>query len=221
MRPAWIGLSAITLAACFPTPPPPAVAPAPAESHDTEQSHLLLFPEADAESLLGRAAQRGADGSWTIADARAPGCEVSVRHEWAHYRTSRKVDAHAMTSIAGGYAKVVSIEARFGRANTADIAIENTEVLRADTRGACGALVVDTVFVGHGKRVIDASAEASGSAGVHVGLVNAAPATDTATSQSDALEWTDDQAYGYSVRENPMNRWSRAVVGYVIRPRGG
>jgi hypothetical protein len=195
-------VSSIALAACSPTIPPPPLHAASAESHDTDQSHLLLFPEANAESLLGRAVQRSSDGSWTIADSRAPGCEVAVTHEKSAFHTSRKVDAHSMTSLAGGYAKIVSLEVKFGRQNTADIDIDNSEIVRGDTRGACGELVVDTVFVGHGKRSITASAQAGGSADVHVGVVNAAPSVDTGQSQADAVAWADDQAYGFTVREN-------------------
>jgi len=62
--------------------------------------------------------------------------------------------------------------------------------------------VVDTVFVGHGKRSITAAAMASGSAEVHVGVVNAAPSIDTGQSQADSISWPNDQAYGFSVREN-------------------
>jgi hypothetical protein len=188
--------------ACNPTVPPPALAPNGAESHDTDQSHLLLFPESNGESLLGRTAQRAPDGSWTLADTRAPGCEVSARHEKAAFHTSRKLDAHSLTSLAGGYARVVSLEAKFGRKNTADIDIHNTEILHADLRGACGDLVVDTVFVGHGKRSIKASAEAGGSADVHTGVLSASPKIDAAQSQDDDVAWTDDQAYGFTVHEN-------------------
>jgi len=127
---------------------------------------------------------------------------VAATHEKAAFHTSRNVDAHSMTSIAGGYAKLVSLEAKFGRQNTADIDIDNTEILHADIRGACGAVVVDTVFVGHGKRNIMASAQAAGSAQVHAGLINAAPGIDTGQSRTDTLSWTDPQAYGFSVREN-------------------
>ena len=146
--------------------------------------------------------QRSADGSWTIADTRAPGCEVASTHEKAAFHTSRKLDVHSLTSLAAGYSKVVSLEVKFGRQNSADIDIDNTEILRADTRGACGELVVDKVFVGHGKRVIAASAQVAGSADVHVGVVNAGPSVDTGQSQTDAVTWADDQAYGFTVREN-------------------
>jgi Domain of unknown function (DUF4384) len=182
--------------------PPPALAPASAESHATEQAHLLLFPQANAESLLGRAVQKSSDGSWTIADALAPGCEVSVSREAATFHSSRKVQAHSMTSLAGGYAKLVSVEAKFGQENVADIEVDNTQILHGDMRGACGEFVVDTVFVGHGKRRIEASALTTGKAGVNVGLVSAAPDVDTGASQDDALDWSDDQAYGFRTREN-------------------
>ena len=199
----------LALLACSPTLPPPTLAPAPDTARDTDQNHLLLFPEANAESLLGRAVMRSADGVWTIAEARAPGCEVQVTHEKAQYHSSRKVDAHSMTSLAGGYAKVLSLELKCGRQNTASVDIDNSEILRADTRGGCGDLVVDTVFVGHGKRSIAASAEAGGGASVQAGLVSASPSVDTGQSQTDAIEWKDDQAYGFTVRQDaktePLN----------------
>ena len=183
---------------CSPTLPPPSLAPAPQQSHDTEQSHLLLFPIADPETLLGRAVQVTADGGWTIADERAPGCEVAVHREAAGFHSSRQVDMHSMTSLSAGYAKFVDIEAKFGRANTADIDIDNTAILRADTRGACGELIVDTVFVGRGKRSIVASAQAAASANVNVGVISASPGFDTGSKVVDALEWKDEQAYGFT-----------------------
>jgi hypothetical protein len=188
-----------SLGACV-SPPP--LAPASPETYSTEQAHLLLFPQADAESLLGRAVQKFPDGSWTIADARAPGCQVSVTRQSARFHSSRTVQAHTMTSLAGGYAKVVSVQVKFGRENVGEIDVDNSQILRADMRGACGELVVDTVFVGHGKRRIGASSVAAGKADIITGVTHAAPAVDTGQSQEDAIEWSDDEAYGFSTREN-------------------
>jgi hypothetical protein len=190
------------LAACQPVAAPPALAPAPSASRATDQANLLLFPQTDAESLLGRAAQRAADGSWTIADARAPGCQVSATHDQAAFHAHRTIQAHSLTSLAGGWRAIVSIDARFGRDNAADIEIDNTEVIRGDMRGMCGDLVVDTVFVGHGKRTIHASAETKAAADVQAGVGAGAPKVEAAQSQDDALAWTDDQAYGFTVLEN-------------------
>ena len=182
--------------------PQGALAEAGSETRAVDQANLLLFPQGDAKALLGQSASVGADGAWTVADARAPGCEVAVRREKASFKSTRRVDAHFMTSIAANYAKVISLEARFGRRNTAEIVVGNTEILRADTRGACGDMIVDTVFVGRGKRTVTANAEAGGNANVQVGLVKAAPKVDAARSQDDVIEWSDDQAYGFSVKKN-------------------
>lgn len=195
---ARLALLVSLVVACSPTLPPPDLRPAPKQSMETDQAHLLLFPQSDAASLLGRAVHVTGDGGWTIADARAPGCEVAVREEAARYHTARQVDMHSMTSLAGGYAKFVSIEATFGKANTADIDITNTKILHADMRGACGDLVVDTVFVGHGKRTITASAQTSAKADVNVGVVSASPATDNGSKLVDAIDWQNDQAYGFT-----------------------
>lgn len=54
-------------------------------------------------------------------------------------------------------------------------------MVRGDLRGACGENVVDTVFVGHGKRSLARSAEASGGLEVNAGIVSAAPSIDTGT----------------------------------------
>ena len=107
-----------------------------------------------------------------------------------------------MTSLAAGYAKIVSFEAKWGRQNTADIDIENTEVLTADTRGACGELVVDKVYVGHGRRKLVASSEYSGSAGATVSGWTPSGGTAAATKVVDDLEWKDDQAYGFTFKKN-------------------
>jgi hypothetical protein len=189
-------------ASCSPTLPPPALDPSSAPAEKTEQCQLLLFPEADAESLLGRAVQRSADGSWTMADTRAPGCDVSVKREAASFHTSRTVGAHSMTSLAGGYAKVVSLEAKFGRENTLNVEVDNSSVVTGNLVGACGELVVDKVFVGHGRRRAAASAEEGGGAGANAGLANAAAKVEADRSQADALEWANDQAYGFTVRQN-------------------
>jgi hypothetical protein len=194
-------LSAATLVACSPTLAPPSVAPAPVEAASVDHAQLLLFPQSDAEGLLGRAVQRSSDGTRTIADSRAPGCAVTVRREAARFHASRKVDAHSLTSLAGSYAKLISLEVELGRQNTADIDIDNVEVLRADMRGHCGETVVDRVFVGHGRRSIAASADAKARASVTVGMVGASPGVEAAKRVATAMEWKDDQAYGFDVRE--------------------
>jgi hypothetical protein len=201
---------ATLIVACAPTLPPPSLDKAPPAA--TDQSNLLLFPESDAESLLGRAVQASEDGSFTIADARAPGCEVTVRREKAAFHTSRNIDTHSMTSIAAGYARFVAIEAKFGRTTKAEVSVDNTEVIRADMRGACGELVIDKVFVGHGKRSIAQTAAASGGVDVNAGVVNASPKFDTGQSVDRALEWKEDQAYGFTFTKNAKTEPLRVHV---------
>src|SRR5688572_23315107 len=83
---------------------------APAEAYRTEQFHLLLYPEEDGESLLGREVFETADGSFTVADARAPGCRVEAAVERARFKTRRRVATQAMTSVAASYAQLVSLQ---------------------------------------------------------------------------------------------------------------
>jgi hypothetical protein len=193
-------LSVAACASCGGTTPAPSVPDHPKEATQTEQANLLLFPHGDPEALLGRAVQATSDGAWTIADARAPGCEVSVRRTKSEYTARRQVDIHNMTSISAGFAKFVNLEAKFGRANRADIDVKNTEILRADTRGPCGDAIVDTVFVGHGKREVVATAEAGAHASGQIGIVSPSLGTESKAQVIDATSWDSDQAYGFTFK---------------------
>lgn len=190
----------VNASACSPTLPPPEAPPRPAAARATEHANLLLYPQTDASSLLGRAVHRTEDGVWTIADELAPGCEVSVSREKAAFHSSRRADAHSMTSLSGGYAQLVSLVANFGRSTKVDIDVDNTEVLHGNTRGACGEYVVDKVFVGHGKRSIQAQAASAANANLQIGVISANPKLDTGQTLVDSLEWQDDQAYGFGFR---------------------
>jgi hypothetical protein len=190
-------MTLLGLGACASATPAPSLGPTPREGDTTREANLLLFPQGDGEALLGRAVHV-TEGGWTIADARTPGCEVKAVREAARFHSARKVSVGALASLSGGYAKLVSIEASFGRSNTASIDLDNTEVLRADMRGPCGDVVVDTVFVGHGKRVIEAAAEVAAKGDLQVGVVRAGPGVDSEKRLVDSIDWKDDQAYGFT-----------------------
>ncbi|MBI5533379.1 MAG: DUF4384 domain-containing protein [Deltaproteobacteria bacterium] len=179
-----------------PEPPAP-----PTTTQQTQQSNLLLFPMAEAEDLLGRAVHATPEGGWTIAEARAPGCEVSVRKTKAEFSTRRQVNLHDMTSVSVGFAKFVGFEAKYGRSVVADIQIDNTEILKADTRGTCGDLIVDSVFVGRGRRLLSLSSEVGGKAGVTISGVTPGAEHSSGSNIIDTTEWKTDQAYGFSTRK--------------------
>jgi len=162
---------------------------------------LLLFPSGDAESLLGRTVQRTKDGSWTIADRRAPGCDVRVRRREAKYKVKRRVDVSHMTSLSAGFAKLVDLQARYGASDKVDIEIENTAVLHADIRGECGEVIVDKVFVGRGKRKLVRSREAGG--GAHATIQGITPGVEHVEKAilGDSIEWKHDQAYGFTYKK--------------------
>ena len=182
----------------------------------TQQSNLLLFPMSDAEGLLGRAVHATGDGGWTIADARAPGCEVAIKRSKAEFATHRQVNIHDLTSVSAGFAKLVDIEARFGKAVNADIAIENTEILSADTRGPCGETIVETVFVGKGKRTLTVSSEIAGKLGVAVGGIVPSAAHEGGSSILDSTEWKSEQAYGFA----PKHLGKQEPLDVTVRMAG-
>lgn len=180
---------------------PLAVPDKPPEATRTEQAHLLLFPVEDGESLLGRQVKITPDGAWTIAASRAPGCEVRVKRQKSAYAVRRQVDVENLTTVSAGLARLVSLEGRFGRANKADIEIENTEILQAETRGPCGGVIVDGVFLGHGKRKLTASAQVGGGVSGQIGIASPGVSTNSLREVVDETSWLSDQAYGFSYKK--------------------
>jgi hypothetical protein len=194
-------VASLVVAGCGGNPLVPKVQEAPSDASKTGQANLLLFPIEDAEDLLGRAVQLTQDGAWTIADARAPGCEVSVQRVKAAYSTHRRVDVGSMTAVSAGYAKLVGFEAHYGHTNKADIDIKNTAILKADLRGACGENVVDTVFVGTGKRALLAEADLGGKLAATLGPVTPGAETQNNSALEDSTEWETEQAYGFTYKK--------------------
>lgn len=190
----------LTLAtACAALPPPPT--PEQGErSHTLEQGHLLLFPSDDAQGLLARPVRVTEDGAWSIGDARGSGCEVQVRREPSAYHVRRRVKLASLTAVSGNFGKLLGIEAGFGNATEADIDIQNTSVLSADTRGDCDQVYVDRVFVGKGRRKLLASAGAG--AKVNLGFTGAPSAgVDSTSVVVDETAWDSEQAYAFTYRQ--------------------
>jgi hypothetical protein len=160
---------------------------------------LLLFPTDDSEGLLARPVRVTEDGAWSIGDARGPNCEVTVRREPSSYHVRRRVKLNSLTAISGSFGKLLGIEAGFGSATEADIDIQNSAVLKADTRGDCDQTYVDRVFVGKGKRKLLASAGAQAKANL---LVTGAPSAgvDTSSVVVDETAWESEQAYAFTYR---------------------
>jgi len=193
---------ALVVVTCGPAGPLVSVPDEPfEEATRTDQNHLLLFPIGDAEGLLGRAVQRTEDGRWTIADARTAGCEVKVTRTQAAYEVERTVDASNLTTLAVGFAKIVGIEARYGAADKVDIAISNTEILKADTRGDCGDVFVDTVFVGRGKRSLVRTRQAGVGVSGTISQVTPSLEHEAKAEVLDTLAWSTEQAYGFTFKE--------------------
>jgi hypothetical protein len=182
-----------------PTLPPPPTPEHGEQSRELEQGHLLLFPTDDSEGLLARPVRITEDGAWSIGDARGPNCEVTVRREPSSYHVRRRVKLNSLTAISGSFGKLLGIEAGFGSATEADIDIQNSAVLRADTRGDCDQTYVDRVFVGKGKRKLLASAGAQAKANL---LVTGAPSAgvDSSSVVVDETAWASEQAYAFTYR---------------------
>jgi hypothetical protein len=197
----FAGALASALAACAsPTLPPPPPPEHGEQSRELEQGHLLLFPSNEPEALLARPVRLSEDGAWSIADARSPGCEVEVRRVPSKYHVRRRVQLKSLTAFSGTFGELLGMEAGFGSATEADIDIENTAVLKADTRGNCDQVFVDQVFVGTGKRKLLAQADAAAKASL---AVPGGPGAGVEGSSVvvDETAWDSPQAYAFTYRE--------------------
>lgn len=164
----------------------------------SSDTHFLLEPTADAESLLGRRVQVSASGSWTIADDREPGCEVNVRRSGSKFKKKYRVGLSDLTAFSGGYKEMLSLEARYGRSVEAEYEIANLETLTADVKGPCGEVIVKSVRVGSGYRKLVRKAEGSAKGRAGKGPIGAEGGREGASEALDSMEWEDPQAYAFS-----------------------
>ena len=170
------------------------------------ETHFLLEPTSEAEELLGRAVQISKDGGWTIADDRAPGCQVRVKRSTAEYEKSYRIGLGDMTAISGGYTELLQLEARYGRSVEAAMKIQNLETLTADTEGPCGEVIVKSVRIGTGERRLVRKAEAAVKGRVGKGPVVVGAGREGLTDVSDEMKWTSPQGYAFTYEQSAQRK---------------
>lgn len=164
----------------------------------SSDTHFLLEPTGDAEDLLGRQVRVTSAGAWTIADERAPGCEVRVKESSSSYKKKYRVGLGDLTAFAGGYKDMLKLEARYGRSVEAEYQIQNVKTLTADTEGPCGEVIVKSVRVGSGFRKLVRSAEGAAKGRAGKAGLGIEGGREAATEALDSMEWGDPQAYAFS-----------------------
>ncbi|MDC0675575.1 hypothetical protein [Nannocystis radixulma] len=164
----------------------------------SSDTHFLLEPTGDAEGLLGRQVRVTTAGAWTIADERAPGCEVRVKESSSSYKKKYRVGLGDLTAFAGGYKDMLKLEARYGRSVEAEYEIVNVKTLTADTEGPCGEVIVKSVRVGSGFRKLVRSAEGAAKGRAGKGGIGIEGGREAATEALDSMEWGDPQAYAFA-----------------------
>ncbi len=176
--------------------------PLPDDAKRIEQANLLVAPVADAEGLLGREVHTTEDGNWTIADTRRPGCTVKIKRTPAAFAVEKRIDLSNVTTLAAGFRELVRASAKYGAAEKIDIDIANRELLEAErVDGECGALVVNKVFVGKGKRTFLRKKDVAGEVSGTIGGLTPTIGHSASGELTDTLEWDDDQAYGFTFTE--------------------
>ena len=173
----------------------------PASGTEAPHCHLFLFPQSNPKELLGRAVQLTADGRWSIAEARSPGCEIVVKERKASFQAQRSASSGHLTTVGIGVAKLLGLELRFGQVDRAEIDVSNTAILEADPRGTCGDVIVDSVFVGRGSRTLSHTAVLGGHASVTVEGVTPSLGYETRNEVVDTTTWNEEQAYGFTYRK--------------------
>lgn len=181
------------------------------EVHDkigsfSTDTHFLLEPTADAEDLLGRTVHLSSKGAWTIADERAPGCQVRVKRSAAEYQKSYRIGLGDMTAMSGGYSEILKLEARYGRSVEAAMKITNAETLTADTEGPCGDVIVNSVRVGTGERRLLRKAEGNATGNVGRGPLQVGATREGATDVADEMSWSTPQAYAFTYKRAPQTK---------------
>lgn len=179
-------------------------------------THFLLEPSADAEDLLGRAVHLTSKGGWTIADERAPGCNVRVKRSSAEYEKSYRIGLGDMTAMSGGYGDLLKLEARYGRSVEAAMKIQNMETLTADTEGPCGEVIVKSVRVGTGERRLVRKAEGSAKAKAGKGPIGAEAGREGLTDVADEMKWSSPQAYAFTYEQSAQRKFESSSDAYLV-----
>ncbi len=176
----------------------------PEAGEDTERvgdfaadTHFLLEPIADPTALLGHQVYITDEGTWTIADALAPGCQVRVQRRDARYTKQYRINLGDLTAVAGGYQTLLRLEARHGRSVEAAYEIDNTEIVTADTAGPCGDVIVKSVRVGSGYRSLERKADAGVSGRAGNAAVGVEGGRQASSETLDRIAWSDPQAYAF------------------------
>ena len=170
------------------------------------ETHFLLEPTSEGEELLGRAVHVSKSGGWTIADERAPGCQVRVKRSQAEYEKSYRIGLGDMTAMSGGYSDLLKLEARYGRSVEAAMKIQNLETLTADTEGPCGEVIVKSVRVGTGERRLVRKAEASAKGRAGNGALAGGGGREAATDVADEMTWSSPQAYAFTYEQSAQRK---------------
>lgn len=209
-RPLFAVLLAMSLGACtkqgFLTAPEAGTEVTGKVGSFSTETHFLLEPTSEGEELLGRAVHVSSSGGWTIADERAPGCQVRVKRSTADYEKSYRIGLGDMTAMSGGYTDLLKLEARYGRSVEAAMKIQNLETLTADTEGPCGEVIVKSVRIGTGERRLVRKAEANAKGNFGTGAVKVGGGREAATDVADEIKWSSPQAYAFTYEQSAQRK---------------
>ncbi len=163
--------------------------------------HLLLQPTGSPDSLLGREVKIGDDGGYSIAPERRPGCIVEARDEVSAYDQSFSDLLDRVADVAGGRASVASFSASSSKQIEALFDIHNESKRVASLAGDCGAVVIDEVMIGTGRRSFSKRVERKVSGSVTVSHVPLGGGGGQARNSAAALEWNTPQGWAIHVRD--------------------
>lgn len=167
------------------------------------REHFLFTPTSDAVSLLGRRMLQGADGLWSIAEERAPGCTIEgTTRVPAAWTRREKANAQRLIGAAVELPKLASFKAAHEASSSIDYEVKNEYVLRGSLRGPCGDASIAEVNVGSGRR----SAHRSVRTGADVAVAAVKAGAQAGRSDDNELEirWDQPQAWSVLSRSAPL-----------------
>jgi hypothetical protein len=134
-----------------------------------------------------------------VADARAPGCDLSVTRVPSAYEREVLEDAGRVAMLSIGREHIAKLEAKYGKRLRKYAKIENVEVLEADLRGTCGDRVIKAVKVGTGTSELQYFEEVGGGVQVPTGQGSAGASAGRWNRAESALRWESPQAWAFTV----------------------
>ena len=168
--------------------------------------HLLIEPDGNPRSLLGRPVTLNAEGGVEIGEALAPDCDlVNVQEKKRGFDKTFHQETRKAAGFSADVANIASASAGYKGGTRIESAVYLEKELIADLRGTCGDMVVKSVKVGRrGRRTFQYWEQGGGSVSAGWKNVSLSGGGASADDIEAKVTWGDDpKGFAFTIGPGP------------------